>query len=102
MGGYSEAFYVNDGGVTWLYYNPDSVAGGQYVVNELDFELIRSAAVLGDYDEFFSYLEERCRQYLVDVGTEAFSEYDEWFKSTPDIANLSEDSMRKLMSIAGK
>lgn len=43
---YRDAFFINhdNESVAWIYYNPDSVAGGQYVTNTLSFDEIREAA----------------------------------------------------------
>lgn len=44
--GYEDAFFIDrdNESVTWIYYNPDSNAGGQYVTNTLSFDEIREAA----------------------------------------------------------
>ena len=43
---YNDAFFINQDNatVTWIYYNPDSAAGGQYVTNILNFDLITEIA----------------------------------------------------------
>jgi hypothetical protein len=77
-----DKFYLDkeNGIVRWFYYNPDNNAGGQYVENVLDFALIRESA---DAEDFFDRVEERCKQYLIDVGTDCFADYDEQFKTVP-------------------
>lgn len=57
--GYDDAFFIDrdNESVTWMYYNPDSNAGGQYVTNTLSFDEIQQVA--REYDsaeEFFDYL----------------------------------------------
>ena len=44
--GYDDAFFIDrdNESVTWMYYNPDSNAGGQYVTNTLSFDEIQQAA----------------------------------------------------------
>ena len=70
--GYEDAFFVDrdNESVTWIYYNPDSNAGGQYVTNTLSFDEIREAAK--EYEaaeDFFDYLGSIANQELADVGT---------------------------------
>ena len=44
--GYDDAFFIDrdNESVTWMYYNPDSNAGGQYVTNTLSFDEIQQVA----------------------------------------------------------
>lgn len=43
---YEDAFFIPKDGssITWMYYNPDSTAGGQYVTNLISHEDIKEAA----------------------------------------------------------
>ena len=77
-----DKFYLDreSGTVRWLYYNPDSDAGGQYVENVFGYDLIREAA---DAEDFFDQIGGCCKQYLIDVGTDDFAGYDEMFKTVP-------------------
>ena len=68
---YEDAFFVNreQESVTWMYFNPDSNAGGQYVTNELSFDEIREAAQSHkSADDFFDYLGSIANQTLADHG----------------------------------
>ena len=88
---YEDAFFINreQESVTWMYFNPDSNAGGQYVTNELSFDEIREAAQSHkSADDFFDYLGSIANQTLADVGTEWFEEADNAFKQTPDLTCL--------------
>jgi hypothetical protein len=67
--------------VTWVYYNSNSSAGGQYVYNEFNYRLIDHAAKYADTEEFFDYIGSECRQYLVDTGTDGFAEADDNFNN---------------------
>ena len=74
--GYDDAFFIDrdNESVTWMYYNPDSNAGGHYVTNMLSFDEIQQAA--REYDsaeDFFDYLGSIANQELADVGTESVS-----------------------------
>ncbi|MDR2513592.1 MAG: hypothetical protein LBD02_00060 [Christensenellaceae bacterium] len=96
-----DKFYLDSksGTVRWLYYNPDSIAGGQYVENIFGFDLIREAA---DTEDFFDHIGSCCRQYLIDVDTDEFSYYDEMFKTVPgDFEDCSEKTKTALLAAAG-
>jgi len=97
----NDKFYINysTGSVRWLYYNPDSNAGGQYVELISDFGLIREAADADD--DFFVYLEGCCRGYLIDAGTEEFPLYDDEFNNSPcDFEGCSEATKTALIAAA--
>ena len=97
---YEDAFFVNreQESVTWMYFNPDSNAGGQYVTNELSFDEIREAAQSHkSADDFFDYLGSIANQTLADVGTEWFEEADNAFKQTPDLTDCTSATMEALL-----
>ncbi|EKC63142.1 helicase, partial [human gut metagenome] len=55
---YDDAFFIDrdNENVTWMYYNPDSNAGGQYVTSTLSFDEIKEAAKTHkSTDDFFDY-----------------------------------------------
>lgn len=100
--GYDDAFFINkeNESITWIYFNPDSVSGGQYVINMLSFDEIRKATQ--DYesaDGFFDYLGSIANQTLADVGTEWFEEAENAFRQTPDLTNCSTETMEKLTAL---
>lgn len=100
--GYDDAFFINkeNESITWIYFNPDSVSGGQYVTNMLSFDEIRKAAQ--DHklaDDFFDYLGSIANQTLADVGTEWFEEAENAFRQTPDLTNCSAETMDKLTAL---
>ena len=97
---YEDAFFINreQESVTWMYFNPDSNAGGQYVTNELSFDEIREAAQSHkSADDFFDYLGSIANQTLADVGTEWFEEADNAFKQTPDLTGCTSATMEALL-----
>ena len=101
--GYDDAFFIDrdNESVTWMYYNPDSNAGGQYVTNELSFDEIREAAQSHkSADDFFDYLGSIANQTLADVGTEWFEEADNAFKQTPDLTGCTSATMEALLENA--
>ena len=101
--GYDDAFFINreNESVTWMYYNPDSNAGGQYVTNTLSFDEIQQAA--REYDsaeDFFDYLGSIANQELADVGTEWFEDADRDFHRTPDLTDCTTATMEALIENA--
>ena len=98
--GYDDAFYIDRDkeSVTWMYYNPDSNAGGQYVTNTLSFDEIQQAA--REYDsaeDFFDYLGSIANQELADVGTEWFVDADREFHRTPDLTDCTSATLKELI-----
>lgn len=98
--GYEDAFFIDreNKSVTWIYYNPDSNAGGQYVTNTLSFDEIREAAK--EYkvaEDFFDYLGSIANQELADVGTEWFEDAEAEFHKTPDLTDCTPATMALLI-----
>ena len=101
--GYDDAFFINreNESITWMYYNPDSNAGGQYVTNTLSFDEIQQAA--REYDsaeDFFDYLGSIANQELADVGTEWFVDANREFHRTPDLTDCTSATMKALIKNA--
>ena len=101
--GYDDAFFIDrdNESVTWMYYNPDSNAGGQYVTNTLSFDEIQQVA--REYDsaeDFFDYLGSIANQELADVGTEWFEDADREFHRTPDLTDCTSATMEALIENA--
>ena len=100
---YEDAFFINrdNESVTWIYYNPDSVAGGQYVTNLISYEDIKEAGEKADTPEtFFDYLGSIARQELADVGSDWFDDTDIQFHKQPDLADCIPETMQKLVAVA--
>lgn len=101
--GYDDAFFIDrdNESVTWMYYNPDSNAGGQYVTNTLFFDEIKEAAKTHkSTDDFFDYLGSIADQTLADVGTEWFEEAENAFSQTPDYTECTPETMEALIETA--
>ena len=101
--GYDDAFFIDrdNESVAWMYYNPDSNAGGQYVTNTLSFDEIQQAA--REYDsaeDFFDYLGSIANQELADVGTEWFVDANREFHRTPDLTDCTSATMKALIKNA--
>lgn len=101
-----ESFHVRNDQeeVVWIYYNPDSDAGGQYVENIFRYDLILDAKrKTQNTDDFFDYIHSECKQYLIDIGTEYFDDYDTdkpYGKST--FSRSDRKAMNKLVNLAKK
>ena len=103
--GYDDAFFIDrdNESVIWMYYNPDSNAGGQYVTNTLSFDEIQQAA--REYDsaeDFFDYLGSISNQKLADVGTEWFEEAESQFSQQPDFTDCTKATMQSLVAAASE
>ena len=101
--GYDDAFFIDrdNESVIWMYYNPDSNAGGQYVTNTLSFDEIQQAALeYNSAEDFFDYLGSIANQELADVGTEWFLDADREFHRTPDLTDCTSATMEALIENA--
>ena len=101
--GYDDAFFIDrdNESVIWMYYNPDSNAGGQYVTNTLSFDDIQQAVRKYDSaEDFFDYLGSIANQELADVGTEWFVDADREFHRTPDLTDCTSATMEALIENA--
>ncbi|MDD4492888.1 MAG: SNF2-related protein [Eubacteriales bacterium] len=96
----ADVFFVDKDSesVIWMYYNPDSTAGGQYVTNTLTFAEIRDVALdTSDRSEFFETLAEIADQELADVGSLWFDEAEADFTDTPTFTGMTEETMNGLI-----
>ena len=85
-----------------IYYNPDSNAGGQFVVLHIPYELIAEAkANSSSVSEFYEYLDGKANTELVDAGTQEFADYLEAYaEPEPDYIGRTEKTMQALTSQA--
>ncbi len=92
------------GGFEAIYYNPDSNAGGQFVVLHLPYELIAEAqANSNTIDGFYEYLDSAAYTELIDVGTQEFSDYLEAYaEPNPDYIGRTRETMQALVEQAEK
>ncbi len=97
---YEDVFFVDKENktVTWMYYNPDSNAGGQYVINTITFDEVKEAAQKHkSADDFFDYLGSIANQELADVGAEWFEDADREFHRAPDLTDCTSATMEALI-----
>lgn len=88
-----------------VYFNPDSAAGGQYVIMTLPYELISDAVEqTNDTQSFFEFLEERASHTeLVDITDEDFRATMESYKNrTADFVGRSDEVMTSLITTVAK
>ena len=96
--------YPNEKLAEEIYYNPDSVNGGQIVRNYITFSQIRNADVFakGDPERFFLYLDTVCRQELQDLdpgGEDVEAALDALF-GEPDLCGTTKETMDALYASA--
>ena len=88
-----------------VYFNPDSNAGGQYVIMTLPYELISDAVEqTNEPQDFFAFLEERASYTeLVDITDEDFRATMESYKSRPaDFIGRSNEVMTSIIQSVAK
>ncbi len=105
--GNDDWFYHHPDSMTFeaVYFNPDSNAGGQYVIMTLPYELISDAVEqTNDAQSFFEFLEERASHTeLVDITDEDFRATMESYKNrTADFVGRSDEVMTSLITNVAK
>ena len=105
--GSNDWFYHHPDTMTFeaVYFNPDSNAGGQYVIMTLPYELISDAVEqTNDRESFFEFLEERASHTeLVDITDEDFRATMENYKNRPaDFIGRSDGVMTSLITTVAK
>lgn len=105
--GNDDWFYHHPDSMTFeaVYFNPDSNAGGQYVIMTLPYELISDAVEqTNDTKSFFEFLEERASHTeLVDITDEDFRATMESYKNrTADFVGRSDEVMTSLITTVAK
>lgn len=95
-------YFFEDGRIHWIYYNPDSVSEGQYVLLIFTTEdIIDASNLTNNKDDFFDYIQEYAKEYLIDRGTEDFESY-EYSREIPDIVGVNEEVYEKLLDLIRK
>lgn len=98
LGTYDEdVFFEENGNVLWMYYNPDSVSGGQFVINCISESDIEKAGAYEEAESFFDRLGEIATQYLVDIGTDHFEDVKRKFHQKPDHIGRTQETKDWLM-----
>lgn len=100
----SDLFYVDRKreSIQWIYYNPDSSAGGQYVVTDFTFEQFNEAYKnTKNAFELFDYIvsEFPISQFLIDSDTDLFDEYTQQIsEELPDFVDATEETRLALFN----
>lgn len=97
-----DKFFLTDDGVIEVYYNPDSIDGGQIVYNEIPNDLIQEASKFKTKDNFFEVIDSGCKQILIDISTPEFREnFKSYIDRKPDFEGINDKTMKGLMKHAG-
>lgn len=104
----ADKFFFRENGVEEIYYNPDSTEGGQFVIGEISFDDILEAeketAGITDIKQrtefFFSLLAEKSRQTLIDITSEDFGDYVDYFNRPANLESGSANTMSALIARA--
>lgn len=78
----ADVFFIDEDRQTleWIYYNPDSTSGGQFVENRIELEEVVSYFLEAESpDNFFDLLGENARCFLYDKDTDCFFDGYEMF-----------------------
>lgn len=67
-----DKFFKTDYGFEEIYFNLDTMAGGQLVYNQFDFDLIREASKQDNVYKFYDYINSGCKQHCVDIDSAEF------------------------------
>ena len=93
-------FYEDGDSLRMMYYNPDADAGGQLVENYLHLDVLKKAfEECKSEDEFWNRLDERARQYLIDIDTPEFIAEARHFVEEPgDYSGQDKHTMEAIRS----
>lgn len=89
--------------VYWIYFNPDSTAGGQYVSGDLDFNVFKE--LIDQYDienhpenaeQFTADLEEMSDQFLADINTPFFAEAENEYEGTTEYTGFTPQNILQI------
>lgn len=99
----ADKFFFTEYGIEEIYFNPDSSAGGQFVINQLlNEDIIQTAGETTEKDKFFMLLDSIADQTAIDITDENFSGYIDRFNEQCDLEGNSEETMDKLIVRAKK
>jgi len=84
----SELIYIDtkNENIKWIYYNPDSTAGGQFVEMNVSFALFENAINEPSTEDCICTIYECSKTYLIDIDADNFRDYaNDLFDNKPDI-----------------
>lgn len=88
--------------VEWMYYNPDSNAGGQYVINQFTLEHFMDAMLKypkGTVEVIFDYVGQICKQYLADVGTPFYKQCELRYENESIAKGISVETFQHIVEL---
>ena len=83
-----------------IYYNPNSLSEGQFVVKNYTYELVKEASEnTNDTESFFDYLEQNAYTELIDYGTDDFENFSTAYMNVkPDAIGRSEENKEYMLA----
>lgn len=89
--------------IYWIYFNPDSTAGGQYVSGELDFNVFKELIDQFDIEnhpenaeQFTADLEEMSDQFLADINTPFFAEAENEYEGINEYTGFTSENILQI------
>lgn len=102
---YDDAFFINADSqrLEWIYFNPDSNSGGQYVTNIVSFDdVLEGAEKFKEADKFFNFIGEIAEQKLADKGTDNYEPAKSKFEGNPNFTNCTNKTMHSIIDAVNK
>lgn len=93
---------LDKGTMEWMYYNPDAISGGQYVVNEFTLHHFMDAILVypkGPIEKIFEHVEGNCKQYLADIGTPFYRNCSNRFQYEAIASGISIETFEHLNNL---
>lgn len=99
-----DRFFVNleTNYIEWMYYNPDSNVGGQYVINQFTLEHIMDALLKypkGTVEVIFDHIGQNCKQYLADVGTPFYRQCKNRYENDAIAKGISVETFQHIVEL---
>lgn len=98
-----DKFFIEaDGTLTWIYFNPDSADGGQFVATTISAnDVLTANNGAHGYKEFFENLAENKKMILIDVTSSDFRDCAKSFLlDKADIVGYSAEAVEQLVEFA--
>ena len=104
QGNEEDRFFVNlvANYIEWMYYNPDSNAGGQYVLNQFTLEHFMDAMLKypkGTVEVIFDHVGQNCKQYLADEGTPFYRRCEHRYENEALAKGISVETFQHIVEL---
>lgn len=93
---------LDAGYIEWMYYNPDSNSGGQYVINQFTLEHLMDAILeypQGPIEVIFEHVSQNCKQYLVDKDTPFYKWCEKRFENDAIATGITNETFKHLTDL---